>query len=529
MGYYLRKSLSVGPIRFNLSKSGIGVSAGIPGFRVGTGPRGNYIHIGKGGLYYRKTLSSPSATRNGKPSDQHAPQQTADDPTHGPMEAIASGSVSNMVDSSSAALLAELESKRKRMRLWPWVSSFGVAIFVLLLSADVAQWILYAVGILVLGCAVAAFYWDILKKSVVLMYDLEDDFEAAYRKVYDAVHGLARCGATWHVSARGDVYDPKYHAGASDLVRRKSIRVGQHDPPYVRTNLSIIQIPVGDRTLYFFPDQMLLYSPRGVGALSYDDVNVEMSSTRFIEDGRVPRDAKVVDHTWQYVNKSGGPDRRFKDNRQIPICEYEQIQLTSSSGLNEQLQASRMGLGSELRAAFSAVATSLEKSRQATVTTPLAKSKASTPPSVSVTAKQYNKVTAPAPPPAPTAVQQPPVQETPSMADIYDALLRIMCCVMVADGRASSTEKNQIRLMMKKVKAPSSSEEVDEKISNFIAEVQAIGFKKVLDRALSTVNWFKQIGRQDILLKCIDSITQADGKISAQEQNLCQQIRQLVS
>jgi hypothetical protein len=29
MGFYLRKSVSVGPLRFNLSKSGVGVSAGV--------------------------------------------------------------------------------------------------------------------------------------------------------------------------------------------------------------------------------------------------------------------------------------------------------------------------------------------------------------------------------------------------------------------------------------------------------------------------------------------------------------------
>lgn len=37
MGLYLRKSVRVGPLRFNLSKGGVGVSAGIKGFRVGTG------------------------------------------------------------------------------------------------------------------------------------------------------------------------------------------------------------------------------------------------------------------------------------------------------------------------------------------------------------------------------------------------------------------------------------------------------------------------------------------------------------
>ena len=58
MPFYIRKSLSVGPFRFNLSKSGIGMSTGVRGFRIGTGPRGNYIQMGRAGLYYRASLSS---------------------------------------------------------------------------------------------------------------------------------------------------------------------------------------------------------------------------------------------------------------------------------------------------------------------------------------------------------------------------------------------------------------------------------------------------------------------------------------
>lgn len=58
MGLYLRKSFRAGPIRFNLSKSGLGVSGGIKGARVGVGPKGSYVHAGRNGLYYRKQLSS---------------------------------------------------------------------------------------------------------------------------------------------------------------------------------------------------------------------------------------------------------------------------------------------------------------------------------------------------------------------------------------------------------------------------------------------------------------------------------------
>lgn len=59
MGFYIRKSVSAGPFRFNLSRSGLGVSVGVKGFRIGSGPRGNYVHMGRGGLYYRASLGRP--------------------------------------------------------------------------------------------------------------------------------------------------------------------------------------------------------------------------------------------------------------------------------------------------------------------------------------------------------------------------------------------------------------------------------------------------------------------------------------
>jgi len=43
---------------------------------------------------------------------------------------------------------------------------------------------------------------------------------------------------------------------------------------------------------------------------------------------------------WQYVNKNGGPDRRFRDNRQIPIARYGKVAFQSNSGLGAALVTS---------------------------------------------------------------------------------------------------------------------------------------------------------------------------------------------
>jgi hypothetical protein len=159
------------------------------------------------------------------------------------------------------------------------------------------------------------------------------------------------------------VHDRKYHAGASSVVRRRSISVGRQHPPFVKTNIVVPSVPVGEQTLYFFPDKVLVFEANGVGAVGYENLAIRCEATRFIEEQGVPSDAKVVDSTWRYVNKSGGPDRRFKDNRQLPIALYEEISFTSRTGLNETIQASRVGTGEQIATAIRSLSLLLNSAR----------------------------------------------------------------------------------------------------------------------------------------------------------------------
>lgn len=55
MGFFIKKGLGKGPIKFNLSKSGIGTSFGVKGLRFGIDGKGRaYTSGGKGILRYRK-------------------------------------------------------------------------------------------------------------------------------------------------------------------------------------------------------------------------------------------------------------------------------------------------------------------------------------------------------------------------------------------------------------------------------------------------------------------------------------------
>jgi len=58
MGFFFRKSISVGPVRLNFSRSGVGVSAGVRGLRSGINAKGkSYVAGGRYGVYFRQNLS----------------------------------------------------------------------------------------------------------------------------------------------------------------------------------------------------------------------------------------------------------------------------------------------------------------------------------------------------------------------------------------------------------------------------------------------------------------------------------------
>jgi hypothetical protein len=350
MGFYFRKSISVGGLRFNFSKSGIGVSTGFRGFRIGTGPKGNYVSMGLDGIYYRKTFSpggAPNAihTRQTQPAFRptNSPSPMTGQGALGATTTIDSADAMAMVDSNSSELLAEINEKRKRFSWFPLVLFLSlVALVGSALGAPIWLWILEIAAFPILG-----FYarrYDLLRKTVVLFYNLDTVAEQAYQELHDDVAHLAACGGTWNIEQTTAVGNRKYHAGAGTLLKRARIQIGRNSPSVVKSNVELVSLPAGRQTLYFFPDRILVVDATGVGAVGYSDLSIQISPSTFIEEDGVPHDAQVIDWTWRYVNKNGGPDRRFSNNRELPVCRYEELRIMSHGGLNELFQFSRTGV-----------------------------------------------------------------------------------------------------------------------------------------------------------------------------------------
>lgn len=134
MGFYLRKSFSAGPVRLNLSGSGVGVSFGVKGARVGIGARGDtYTHLGRHGLYYRSSLSGRAGTVRQRKTSTEVKASAVD------------SSIPSLGSSSAFFDDKQISSKRVHVdfalsgphRVWQWV--LGVAGVIVLLSGPTGR------------------------------------------------------------------------------------------------------------------------------------------------------------------------------------------------------------------------------------------------------------------------------------------------------------------------------------------------------------------------------------------------------
>ena len=237
-------------------------------------------------------------------------------------------------------MVNEINEKQKKIKLTPIFIGIGLIISIFSPVPENIKAIFFWATLLL---AIPLYIYDRNRKTTVIFYDIEKEAEDLFRGIYDAFENLKKSHKIWHISAKGDIKDAKYHAGANQAVKRKEIKIGFTNPKFIKTNIPTPSIPVGSQTIYFFPDKIMIFEKSKVGGLSYKSANFAIDRTNFVEDERVPRHAKVVGQTWRYVNKRGGPDKRFKDNRQIPIAEYETVHFASETGLNELIHISKTG------------------------------------------------------------------------------------------------------------------------------------------------------------------------------------------
>jgi len=261
---------------------------------------------------------------------------------------VESGEVLEMREERFSDLLDEINAKQQQMKLSSLAGwSAAGLLFVGVVSG--ATWLtVFAVIAGIVGYPFGR-WWDSYRRTAVLFYELDPDVQTAFAGLTRAFDTLCGCAARWHVEAGGAVRDLttwKRNAGASHIVRKKPTILAYKLPEVIKSNVTPPAMHVGRQVIYFLPDIVLVQDGGRFGAVGYQSVTIQWQDSNFIEEGAVPRDAEVIFHTWKHPNKNGGPDRRFANNYQIPVCRYEAMHLTSGSGLNELVEFSKTGVSS---------------------------------------------------------------------------------------------------------------------------------------------------------------------------------------
>jgi hypothetical protein len=310
------------------------------------------------GVYYRKTLGGlgrkPKASNAESGTDyiseisKIAPNEklptymTADGVL---MQRIISAEAEVLVSESHSDALRSLNEARER----PSYTLVLCAAACVGLAFSFASQSPAAIGLFTVLLAAAFMVGNIIdlpRRNVVFAYNLDPAVEERYKALVDAIDQIANSNKIWFVKAKGDITNLhawKKNAGASALVDKGETAVTYVLPKGIASNLTPPMITIDGKNCYFFPDCILVEENKRFGAVRYETIRTAIRDQRMIMDS-APSDAIVVGQTWKYVNKKGGPDRRFKNNRQLPICLFEEIGMVSDGGFKGLLQVSKHGI-----------------------------------------------------------------------------------------------------------------------------------------------------------------------------------------
>lgn len=333
MGWRYRKSINLGGgFRINLSKSGIGYSWGFPGYRhtysANGSQRKTYSIPGTGISYVENTKSRNRKNSNNNPGNNYNYDNNTKLIT-GNTTYYQNSNIKNM--GKGDEILKQINKLR---------------IIDILANICLITIVLFPIGI-ILKILIST------KWKLDLTYEMDDINKRKFEALNSFLETLQQNNKLWQIGSSTRVYNTKYNAGAGNNVSRHRVFISKKMPWYISHNIDVYCLNLTSEKIYFTPDRMLIFKNLGgVGCRRYNDMIAGFDTTNFVESEFVPRDAEIIRYTWRYVNKSGGPDKRFNDNRQIPVCKYGEISLTSEDGINILLECSNHRLMYSIQEAF---------------------------------------------------------------------------------------------------------------------------------------------------------------------------------
>lgn len=315
MGVRFRKSINLGKgFRINMSKTGPGFSWGGKGFRITKTAKGNIrgtAYIPGTGLSYQKEFKNPLA--GGNKLGKKEAKKKVDDSSYS--DAQSYGLDFKKLESTGLEdILQASESKKPYMYIGIGLALLGIALFF--------------VNPLFLALSVLGLILCFYKKGgedVSIDYDFEGDSKEEYDLTNKLLAGILESDEVFLVNELAEENERNI------IVDRSNLTIGKNLPKGFETNVEVINLKSDDFSIYFLPDALMLEKNGKVKAIDYKDLKIDLRAEDFMEEGKVAKDATLIEKTYKHANKDGGPDKRYKDNPEVNIVEYGILEMKGSN------------------------------------------------------------------------------------------------------------------------------------------------------------------------------------------------------
>lgn len=183
---------------------------------------------------------------------------------------------------------------------------------------------------------------DLQEQLIQSKLDTQFDMPDGVAKSFDAMcEAFKRCSTSeriWDNVAHRTANQFAERTIASRIIDLKPVRFDLSKCGVIETQMLVPYLQnANGGDMYFYPGFVVYWaSATNYALIEYKDLTLKVGRMRFHEEKSVPLDATQVGTTWAKCNKDGTPDRRFKDNYQIPIMQYAILTIESKSGVNEE-------------------------------------------------------------------------------------------------------------------------------------------------------------------------------------------------
>lgn len=340
MGLRYRKSIRVGKyFRINVSKSGVGYSFGVPGARITHSANGRVtstVGIPGTGLSYTQSHGG-SSTRTNRGNGSSSPVPSPRESGVGVARSTELADIDSLQPAELTDMLNCLKKACSVNSLGTTLLVIGLVLTLCFIPSMPKTWPTMVISVLILLGGIAAKIIAHIKLPVSLEYDLDEEITSRHNARIAAWQNFFSSASKWQITTSAAVTNQKINAGATATVSRVGVSMATKAPFYIKTNAAMAVLNLKSEKLLILPDKMIVIKGKKFGAVDYMDITLSTRKGQFIESGAVPRDAQVVGHTWQYVNKNGSPDKRYSNNRQLPVCLYGYVTIRGGAGLEIQL------------------------------------------------------------------------------------------------------------------------------------------------------------------------------------------------